>query len=337
MLAAIAQLPETHPLAEAPESYRLGFVPAFLRAYGHRTDARKLLQEKFFIPQPTGYSYDKFLQSAAELSVANHIALSPVTEHDTERQMHSAGSEKDVDSYYRIGATQVALEVKCPVEEAISPDKPTLRFDGRHPDHLEVTAELSAIFGQAENLPPELRHLEVAQHMDNKLKSFLTSAHDKFAPSTDLDQLNVLLVACGEDLQPWHSYLKGPQGLFTPQSFWPVKDFVRTQVVILSNLKYFHTTCRAHHDWTLQNVFLLPVVNPAAENRVTSETLRGGLSIFDHHLGTFTAFDPRSADPDVPDYIDSALKLNTYVHAGLSEQKFARFFPCTPRRGQIKL
>jgi len=98
------------------------------------------------------------------------------------------------------------------------------------------------------------------------------------------------------------------------------------------NLRYFHTACVAHHDWTLKNVFLLPCINPAAESFVATETVDACLGIFDHHLKSFGAYRPRSMDPKVPDYVMNMVRVNAYIHDGLSPEEFARFFPCTTRR-----
>ena len=83
-------------------------------------------------------------------------------------------------------------------------------------------------------------------------------------------------------------------------------------------------------------MFLLPVLNPASAVRITSDAVNRGLSIFKHHLRAFGAYWPRSVDPNVPAHVDDAVRLNTYIHDGLSHEEYARFFPCIPRRGPSK-
>lgn len=332
----LAQLPSAHVLAASPASYQQGFVQAFLRVHGHREDWEQVLRQSFFVPYSRAYTPDQFLQHAAELSVANHVTLLEPTFFGVERKMNSLLNTKDVDVYYEVGATRVALEVKCPVEKETPPGQPTLQFSGRHPEAERMFRELSDVFANS-NLPEELKRLELSQHKDNKLKDFLVSAHEKMPASTTLDDLNVLLVACGEELQPWHSYLHEREGLFTPGSFHPPKDFARVQVVILSNLKYFHTKAAAHHDWTLQNVFMLPVINPRAELNPMLMTVTAGLSPFNHHMSAFGRFHPITVDPQVDAAAERAMKLNTYIHYGLSDADYQRHFPSTPRRGPRRL
>ena len=330
--ALVAKLPLTHPLHSGTNSYREGFIAAFTRVHGRKSVARKRLEEDFFVPCNRTFSAKDFVEHAAELSVANHVALKGLPEFETDRRMAPSTNKRDVDVFYRIGATKVALEVKCPDEKPKSLGQPTLDFAGRHPDPQGIFGELRDVLAGAANLPDKLKSLQLAPHYDNKLKDYLLLAHEKFSASADLDVLNVLLVACGDELQSWVHYLYERQGLFTPESYWPVTQFERTQVVLLSNLRYFHTTAAAHHDWTLLNVFLLPFFNPRAAPFPVSETRIEGLSIFDHHGRAYGAFTPSSADPRVPTDAMRATKLNHYVHGALSAKDFSRFFPATERR-----
>lgn len=244
ILQMLAVLPSTHDLATAPGSYRTEFARAFARVYGPGKSPRSILQRKFFIPDTTAYSRDQFLQSAAELSVANHVCLAAVARVEAEHPMNPPGTT-DVDVFYGVKGIRVGLEVKCPAERDAAPNIGRILTYGRASDR---------------------------------------EAHD------------------------------------------------RVNVVVLSNLRYFHTDARAYHDWTLKNVFLLPVVNPYASGRPTGDTRRIGLSIFEHHLKEFTAYRPPCADPRVDREALEATKVGAYVHGSLSDPDYARFFPSTQRR-----
>lgn len=331
LVKAIAQLPDFHALRRPPESYQTGFVAAFLKVYGSRRNSRAILQHKFSVPDSRSYSDEAFVQSAAELSAAHHVAQAAVTDWDVDKKVNP-GNGRDVDVWYRAGPSRVALEVKCPKQELVSPDRPLLLLGGRLPGKDAVVDELQTVMRGATALPADKRDLQLAKHKDLRLKDAMVSAHDKFAAAKSLDELNVLLVAVGDEFLEWLNYLYENEGLFTPQSFWPRETFARTQVVMLSNLRYIHTACVAHHDWTLKNVFLLPCLNPAAESFVAKETVQAGLGVFDHHLKSFGAYRPRSTDPKVPDYVMNMVRVNAYIHDGLSPEEFARFFPCTTRR-----
>jgi hypothetical protein len=303
-----------------------------MRVYGTKKGAWDVAKKKFFIGSPSAYSEDQYVESACELSVANHVAQSAVSGYDVDKKLGQSAGKKDVDVVYSLRPIKVAVEVKCPRELEVPPMVPTLDFAGRHPEADRMFAELRSALSQATSIPVEQRQLQLAQHKDNKLKDFLVSAHEKFPDEADFDRLTVLFVACGEDLGPWHGYLFENQGLFTAASFYPIDEYERTQVVILSNLKYFHTTCAANHDWTLKNVFMLPCVNPRASPSITGDLMKKGLAILDHHYAPFSTYRPQSG-PGVPRYVEDAIRLNHYVHAGLSDADFSRYFPCTLRRG----
>jgi hypothetical protein len=330
--AEVGALSTQHRLTRGTSEYREGFIDAFVRVYGAKNEARDIAKKKFFIGSSVAYSEDQYIESACELSVANHVALSTATNYEVDKKLGQSAGKKDVDVVYSLGPIKVVIEVKCPREREIPPMIPTLDFAGRHPEADRMFAELRNLISQAANVPAEQRQLQLAQHKDNKLKDFLLLAHGKFPDEADFDRLAVLFVACGEDLGPWHGYLFENQGLFTAASFHPIAEYERTQVVILSNLKYFHAVCAAHHDWTLKNVFMLPCVNPRASPSITGDLMSKGLAILDHHLAPFSAYRPQSA-PDVPLYVEDAIRLNHYVHAGLSEADFSRYFPCTQRQG----
>lgn len=70
---------------------------------------------------------------------------------------------------------------------------------------------------KGELLKPHL----VLKNMDNNLKDFLKSAHQKFNPDSDENEINILLVCCDDsaDMQSWVGYLYACQGLFTKDSF----------------------------------------------------------------------------------------------------------------------
>lgn len=331
LVEAIARLPDLHALRRAPESYRSGFVTAFLKVYGSRRNIRGVLQHKFSIPDARSYSDEAFVQSAAELSAAHHVAQAAVAKWDVEKKVNPANG-RDVDVWYRTGAARVALEVKCPKLELVSPNQPSLLLGGRFRGKEAVVSDLQTVIRGATGLPADKRDLQLVKHKDLRLKDAMVSAHEKFAAAESLDDLNVLLVAVGDEFLEWMNYLYENEGLFTPQSFWPQVTFARTQVVMFSNLRYFHTACVAHHDWTLKNVFLLPCINPTAESFVARETVQAGLGIFDHHLKSFGAYWPTSTDPKVPDYVMNMVRVNAYIHDGLRPEEFARFFPCTTRR-----
>lgn len=194
-----------------------------------------VLQHRFFVPYKPSYSDDRFYQSAAELSVANHIKQASVGAFGVDKRVNPT-NRTDVDDYFEVGATRIALEVKTAdveINQAIPGDW-ILRTAGRVPNHAQKIAQMSSALAQAS---PNKRVVPV-QNKDSRLKDFLLSANSKFNPSSGVDDLNVLFVACGyiDDITNWYMHLFAPEGLFTANSFHPPVDFRNVDTVVLSNL-----------------------------------------------------------------------------------------------------
>lgn len=84
----------------------------------------KSLQKKFFIPTVAQYKDEVFFQSASELTVAHHIKKRQVSDFEIEKRVNGE-NRKDVDVFFRVKSTKVAIEVKCPFEEE---PPPTLEY-----------------------------------------------------------------------------------------------------------------------------------------------------------------------------------------------------------------
>jgi hypothetical protein len=325
--ALVSRIDENHALKRGGAAYLDGFFSAFSAVY----DQKKwgdVLQNKFFVPDQSRYTDQAFYESACELSVANHVRKHPVTQFAVDKRVNPQ-SKKNVDVWFRVSSTEVAVEVKCPVEPQTDRVEGNgmqllLKTAGRIPDHthqlldlkkkIEATGAAKVAFGKNKDLT---------------LKDCLLSANAKFSPTSSVDNLNVLFLACGfvGNIGDWYLNLYGHEGLFTDQGFYPSSDFSLVDVVMLSNLRYWHQHVAERHDWTLRDVFLLPRINPHGRSSRMSETTRIGLSIFDHHLDRFHSFTASTDDPNVPDYVLDALKPGHYVNEGLSPAERDRYFP----------
>jgi hypothetical protein len=232
---------------------------------------------------------------------------------------------KDVDAYYEVEAVRVSLEVKCPREKANDPNALVIKMAGRVPGYENEFNKLRT--GIIEAHPT--KDVVLGQNKDNTFKDFLTLSHQKFSPNSGVDDCNILFVACGYhfNINEWRMHLLQHQGLFTGQSFYPAEEFQLVDVVILSNLKYFHTDARQYHDWTLKNVFMLPIVNLHGRKGATNESLLKGLGVFDHHLKQFSRYDPVKDSNGIPEYVMDMIKVGVYVEEHLAKTERLRFFP----------
>jgi hypothetical protein len=96
-------------------------------------------------------------------------------------------------------------------------------------------------------------------------------------------------------------------------------------VVVLSILRYCHEHCRATHDWTLRDVFMLPCLNTHARSSCTRAAIAGGLGVFEHHLKEFVALEKDRSG--VPIAVFNKVKVIHYVRGYLDTPRFARYFP----------
>jgi hypothetical protein len=321
----ITKISDAHCLKNAPDSYVKGFVTSAQNIYSLK-EIESILQEKFFIPDDSRFNLDTYLQNAAELSVQNHLKRSMgVNRFERDKQVNPP---KDVDAHYEVGSTRVSLEVKCAVEQKIPYESFVLKNVGRVPNHLKTFTDLK----DAIESPSSNNRLELAKNKDNTMKDFLMSANEKFSSNSSFDDLNVLFVACGYigNVQEWRHYLCGGEGLFTGESFHPSNAYQSVDVVLLSNLKYLHSEARQFHDWTLENAFLLPCVNPHGRRSLVSESVNKELGVFNHHLKRFAKYTPEPIRSDTPDYLMEQMKLGHYVVKCLEDPERIRYFPVKP-------
>jgi hypothetical protein len=105
-------LPDHHILKRSSQGYIDQFISALLHVYSG-PKLVSALQHRFYVPHKPSYLDDRFYQSAAELSVANHIKRASVRAFETEKKANP-NNGTDVDVCFEVGATRVALEVKPP-------------------------------------------------------------------------------------------------------------------------------------------------------------------------------------------------------------------------------
>jgi hypothetical protein len=326
----IEKLSANHPLRAAAGNYRRDFVSAVERVYPAQ-HLEKIIQHKFFIPDDSGFDMDKYLQSAAELSVQNDLKQNAAVKNfEIDKKVNPP---KDVEAHYVVADADVALEVKCAKEQLPDPNSLVLKSAGRVPGFDKTEAIMKEIFRESKS-----GHvLETDKNKDNTMKDFLLGAHAKFSPQSSCGNVNILIVACGNigNMNNWYLTLYGSHELFTSDYGNPEfytgnppspSEFELVDVVILSNLKYLHTEAREYHDWTLKNAILVPLLNPHGRRSLTASSFKNSLSAFDHHYYRFNNFVPKRADP-VSLFI---LKLGCYYLEGLDESEKAKYFPVQP-------
>ncbi len=327
--AAVAAASAAHPLKRGGPAYQAGFVSAFTAVCAERSRAQ-ILQQKFGLPDESSLTGQMFYESASELSVANHIVHQRVSDFAVEKRVNTT-NKKNVDVWHCVRGTQVATEVKCPVEPKTQ--LPTvagagamimeIKTAGRLPDHAEQLLNFKQQVESGGAGP-----VVIGKNKDLALKDALVSAHSKFAPTSSAGDLNVMFLAAGNvgHLNDSYMHLFANGGLFTARAMHPAAEFSLVDVVVVSNLRYWHEQCATLHDWSLRNVLLVPFVNPHHRKSLLRESLIDGLSVFDHHKRRFEQFDDVGA-ASFPDYVRGPLKLLHYINDDLSAEELKRYFP----------
>jgi len=316
-------IPPDHLLSHSAESYRRSFIAAAANVYA-RKDTAGVLQHKFRIPDTAGLDIANYVQSAAELTVQNHLFHARgVTALEFDKKVHPP---KDVEAYFHVNGTHISLEVKCAVEEAPPPNNFVFQTAGRIPNHQRLLGGVRDALRATDGCPD----ITIQQNKDNTMGGFLTGAHEKFSPASSVGDLNILFVACGDagNMNSWYGYLAGDGGLFTPHSFIDPIKFELVDVVILSNLKYFHQRGQQWHDWTLRDVLMLPVLNPKGRKSRIGSSIIKGLGAFDHQLRRFGSY-AKNVGPNFPSNIGHALKVMYFVMEELTHEERTRYFPAT--------
>jgi hypothetical protein len=151
---------------------------------------------------------------------------------------------------------------------------------------------------------------------DLRLKEALLGAHQKFKPNPEIDELNVLFLACGDfyKMSEWHGYLLGQGGLFTGDPFHLPATFCNVDCLILSNVKYRHQVAFNFPAWSLGDVFMVPLQNPHRRKNVFDSTVAEGLSVFKHYGKEFFADRiVRSGAEEIQEMIAPQTKVTWFV------------------------
>ncbi|GJI93632.1 hypothetical protein RugamoR57_03500 [Duganella caerulea] len=252
-------------------AYKQGLTMVLPRLFQFLSEGEKhdIIDNKLRL-RHNGADQAQYIQGACELTICSWFANQAL--HTSSRYQYELQvvPPKDVDCALWYKNIQFNLEVKCAdyrhQNQIDAGAGLKVNGFGRLDDFEEFTARLAAAMSNA----PDPVTVAKAKHMDCKLKDFLLSSQEKFGCHIDPEHLNVLYVCVDHpmDMQKWLSYLQGPRGLFTPDSFEPPASYANVDVVVLTNL--YHR----HHDldkksslsdhWILEAAFNIAVANPAS-------------------------------------------------------------------------
>lgn len=216
----------------------------------------------------------QYLQAACELTICAYLAKKYNNGFEYEPKLNPP---KDVDCCFEQNGFKVNIEIKCAdfskKKDIDSQHALKLGSFGRAPNYKEFEELAQKIAAHTDMA------LIKQQHMDNKLKDFLLSAHEKFSDNSG-EELNILAICCDDasDIQKWFGYMYATEGLFSPESFF--KDFSlfnSVDVVLLTNLHHRHSDYsikdKISNHWDFEQSFNLIFSNPKRKSEKKEQIL----------------------------------------------------------------
>jgi hypothetical protein len=282
--------------------------------------------EKMLLKQQP-FNEKTFIQYAVETTVVRYFGERFPTDFRVEAKINP-DNDKDVDCVFVDGGFTFNVEVKCSdfkaKEKVDSQDAFKYETVGRLPDRgQEAMAAISAALNeglakQGEVTKPHLN----AKNMDNSLKDFLESAHEKFGAPTGDTNLNVLVVGCGdaEDMQQWSNYLLAGEGLFTRTPFADSSKYQNVDLVVLTNQYDKHSRFfekNVSNSWSLGEGFNLMFGNPYRPS-LKAAAFKHFMSVLPNFTDELSAYQvPGSA----PDFVKDARRIPWFVKDNLEKRQ----------------
>ena len=261
-------------------------------------DFREKLSEKEYREFLSKSKLDKqidigqYLQFASEVTVTDYILRNFeefVNEPTYDTRMNPECS-------FKYQGRTVNIEVKCPdyTKRRTQENVDVKTFAADRLPNKEVLQDVTKIIDEK---LPENETVGIIDRLDNKLKDYLVSAHNKF-PTSDKSYFNILVIALDiiSDLDEWYTYLFGNEGAFTENSFIE-EDYSNVDAILLTNIQHGHMISPLHEDenfncWHMENYLSLLFLNPLKEENSTlaSYYFNNAINIFGPQTADFLQY-----------------------------------------------
>lgn len=282
-----------------------------------------ILIEKKLQTKTKSFNESQYIQSACELTLCAYFAdLCP----ETFKYEPKINPPKDIDCSFKSDEYDINIEIKCAdftSKKALDNKPKTLKLGsmGRTPGFDDQFRTLEKLIGENSDYS-----LARQKHMDNRLKDYLLSAHEKFDNENVDSTLNVLAVCCDDaaDIQKWFGYMFFHQGLFTQNSFFDPCQFNNVDVVLLTNLHHRHSEYtqkdKISDHWQFSNAFNLIFSNPFRKKNKKDEIFYF-LEIVPNFSKELQEFQVKG---DIPQEVKDVMRINHFVVEELQEN--GRYF-----------
>ena len=274
------------------------------------------------------FNESQFIQSACELTICAYFAsLFP----ENFKYEPKINPPKDIDCSFQSNGYDINVEIKCAdftskKELDSQPKILKLGSMGRTPGFDEQFKKIEKLIGENSDYS-----LVMQKHMDNRLKDYLLSAHEKFDNEAVDDTLNVLAVCCDDaaDIQKWFGYMSFHEGLFTQNSFFDSSKFNNVDVVLLTNLHHRHSQYiqknKIFDHWQFSDAFNLIFSNPFRKKNKRDEIFHL-LEVIPNFSVELHRFQVKG---NIPQKVKDAMRINHFVAEELQQKGRYFFQPIT--------
>ena len=206
----------------------------------------------------------QYLQFASEVTIVDYI----IRNYESFKNEPRYNGKKNPECSFEYGGRTINIEVKCPnmskriEQESLGGIK--LFASERFPDKESYEQAEKTIMSTIK----DAQSVHTINRLDNKLKDYLNSAHQKFPPSSTA-YFNILVIALDiiPDMDEWYSYLLGDKGAFTNTTY--IKDdYSNVDAVLITNVQHGHTADNVNlsiNCWELENYVSLLILDPRKE------------------------------------------------------------------------
>lgn len=210
-------------------------------------------------------SMDQYLQFSSEVTVVDYI----IRNYSNFTNEPKYNGKKNPECSFEYKGRIINIEVKCPdftgriTQENLEGVK--MYAAERFPNKDDYKDSKKFI----ETNLKEGYHLQTIDRLDNKLKDYLISAHQKF-PISDLSNFNILVIAVDiiQDMDEWYSYFFGKNGAFTDNTYIE-DDYSNVDAVLITNVQHGHMGPDVNlsvNCWELENYLSLLFLDPRKQN-----------------------------------------------------------------------
>lgn len=240
----------------------------------------------------------EYLQFAAEVTVVDYIIR-------TQKCFINEpiyNKKKNPECSFEYDNRIVNIEVKCPnLSKRITQEKlgdVRIYAGERFPDIIRYNDIIDDIEHNCDSIT-----IQPIDRLDNKLKDYLISAHNKF-PNTSEKYFNILIIALDiiSDMDEWYSYLFGDYGAFTCNTYIK-EDYSNVDAVMITNIQSGHVGNPEYYAincWALENYLSLIFLDPRKEKKhnLGRYFFESGGTLFGSNTFEFIKFQERLDDLD---------------------------------------